>query len=676
MKKNMKRWMASLLALALCLCCWGVNSARATDYTGCLSQHDPRWGSYNVNGGTISATGCGILSLINAVGYLTGRQMDVIDTALWAYRIGAFNPGGAEGTYRTAMYWRVESAYGAEYGITLDCDTTGEGYWEGAYSRRLKDHLLSGGVAVGHVYNHFIAIVGYDASTNQFHLYDSSAAAHRGTNYNNGDVWVTEAAFSRGTLDLDWFCLVSSVVRDEECPVISNVNFSDVSAAGYTVSCTVTDNNRVAKVSFPTWTVHNDQDDLPANFFGTQLGTQSGNTFSFRVNASAHNNEGGEYITHIYAFDRSGNQTVYHVDPVVVRNDDQKPVISDVRYSELSSSGYTVSCKVTDDWGVNSVSFPTWTVHNGQDDLAEQFLTTQLGIRDGDRFVFRVDTSDHNNETGAYITHIYATDCAGNRSSIEVDDPIQVMDDTEDPVISDAVIVEVTDTGYTVSCKVTDNWGLNSVTFPTWSEANSQDDVNRDYFPGQQGSKDGDIYTFQVNYSDYGDCRGLYHTQICATDCAGNQADVELTVMTDNEISLIADPLCDLEEDFVVDVADKTTVETLLTQFENEELEVVDCSGNVIVGQTTVGTGAKIRLYQNDELVDTATVVVPGDVDGNGIVDTTDYMRIKSALRDSFPIDDAQSKAADVDGNGMLSITDYMRVKAYFLGTYAIHPEE
>ena len=66
MKHNLsKRLLSGVLALLLVLSLgyWGATDAEATAYTGCLSQHDSRWGSYNVNGGTISATGCGVLFL-------------------------------------------------------------------------------------------------------------------------------------------------------------------------------------------------------------------------------------------------------------------------------------------------------------------------------------------------------------------------------------------------------------------------------------------------------------------------------------------------------------------------------------------------------------------------------------------------------------------------------------
>ena len=71
----------------------------------------------------------------------------------------------------------------------------------------MKNHLKNGGVAIGHVPGHFIAIVGYDSSTNYFHVYDSYPTSARGTG--NGDAWVTQSHLATGKLKLDWFCLLS-----------------------------------------------------------------------------------------------------------------------------------------------------------------------------------------------------------------------------------------------------------------------------------------------------------------------------------------------------------------------------------------------------------------------------------------------------------------------------------
>lgn len=92
---------------------------------------------------------------------------------------------------------------------------------------------------------------------------------------------------------------------DTQAPVISNVKVTDVSSAGYRVSCTVTDNVGVTRVAFPSWTDQNGQDDLV--WFD---GTISGTTATAWIDVKNHNNEVGcTYTTHIYAFDAAGNQS-------------------------------------------------------------------------------------------------------------------------------------------------------------------------------------------------------------------------------------------------------------------------------------------------------------------------------------------------------------------------------
>ena len=89
--------------------------------------------------------------------------------------------------------------------------------------------------------------------------------------------------------------------RYNEAPKISNVQISNVNSAGYTITCTVEDSDGISKVLFPTWTSNKGQDDL---IWGA--GTISGNTATFHVDTSAHGYETGNYITHIYAYDKTG----------------------------------------------------------------------------------------------------------------------------------------------------------------------------------------------------------------------------------------------------------------------------------------------------------------------------------------------------------------------------------
>jgi len=153
-------------------------------------------------------TACGIFSIVNTVGYVTGNEMDVMEVGRWANSIGAFNTASFGGTDRSVLYPRLQAKYGEKYGFTIG--------WMGyatAASSTLKNHLAAGGVAIGHVPGHFIAIVGYNSSNGKFHVYDSAPSSGRGTNTTGatgyGDCWVTQSRLSTGKLDLDWFCLMT-----------------------------------------------------------------------------------------------------------------------------------------------------------------------------------------------------------------------------------------------------------------------------------------------------------------------------------------------------------------------------------------------------------------------------------------------------------------------------------
>ena len=149
--------------------------------------------------GSLYDTGCGIFSTVNAVGYLTGNEMSVTEVADWAYEVKALNyyAGGVD---RTIMYPKLEAKFGKDYGFTV-----GEALWAKATTPSLLTHLQNGGVAIGHVYGHFIAIVGYDASTGYFHVYDSAPSSARGTG--NGDAWVSTSWITTSTyFTVDWFC--------------------------------------------------------------------------------------------------------------------------------------------------------------------------------------------------------------------------------------------------------------------------------------------------------------------------------------------------------------------------------------------------------------------------------------------------------------------------------------
>ncbi len=61
----------------------------------------------------------------------------------------------------------------------------------------------------------------------------------------------------------------------------------------------------------------------------------------------------------------------------------------------------------------------------------------------------------------------------------------------------------------------------------------------------------------------------------------------------------------------------------------------------------------------------TYTLVVLGDVDGDGLIGATDYVKIKNYImeKSGSELNLAQSLAADVDNNGSIGATDYVKIK-------------
>lgn len=100
------------------------------------------------------------------------------------------------------------------------------------------------------------------------------------------------------------------------------------------------------------------------------------------------------------------------------------PTATRCEIKNITPTGYEVFVYgVTDDAsGVNRIQFPTWTSNNGQDDLAGDWENNNAvkGVlqEDGTTWKFRVNTSEHNFESGLYYTDIYGYDNFGNRSFI------------------------------------------------------------------------------------------------------------------------------------------------------------------------------------------------------------------------------------------------------------------
>ena len=136
----MKRIVAWILCVVLCISYIPCTVSAAGTYV-CAVQWEAKWKNYKYGEGNLYDTGCGIFALVNAVGYLTGKSMDIPSVASWAYSIKAFNVAGSDlGTLRHVLYPNAATKYGKTYGFEIDYGSNNSGYSESSGSSRLKQH--------------------------------------------------------------------------------------------------------------------------------------------------------------------------------------------------------------------------------------------------------------------------------------------------------------------------------------------------------------------------------------------------------------------------------------------------------------------------------------------------------------------------------------------------------
>ena len=87
-----------------------------------------------------------------------------------------------------------------------------------------------------------------------------------------------------------------------------------------------------------------------------------------------------------------------------------------------------------------------------------------------------------------------------------------------------------------------------------------------------------------------------------------------------------------------------------------------------IADDLAVGTGLSINAGGAN-----LTVVVLGDVNGDGILTSTDYMQVKRHFSNMIDLQGAALRAADVTNDGAILSTDYLKIKRTFSGTEDIY---
>ena len=120
--------------------------------------------------------------------------------------------------------------------------------------------------------------------------------------------------------------------------------------------------------------------------------------------------------------------------------------------------------------------------------------------------------------TGEQPVYVYAYDDNGHSEDILLGNyTVNIIADTESPVVSEVSVVSSDDNGYTLSCNVSDNGYLQHVYFPTWIDS-------PDNAIWYEGTVNNGVATCTIPIADFDNHNGRYDTHVYAYDSAGNYA--------------------------------------------------------------------------------------------------------------------------------------------------------
>lgn len=117
-----------------------------------------------------------------------------------------------------------------------------------------------------------------------------------------------------------------------------------------------------------------------------------------------------------------------------------------------------------------------------------------------------------------------------------------------------------------------------------------------------------------------------------------------------------------------------TTVGTITNKLSSaKNVRVMNSSGTVLNSSSKIKTGDIISVTDLDGSTKyNYTVVIYGDVNGDGAITAADYVVIKNSILGKTTLSGAKKKAADINKNGTVTAADYVVIKNTILGKSSI----
>ena len=119
-------------------------------------------------------------------------------------------------------------------------------------------------------------------------------------------------------------------------------------------------------------------------------------------------------------------------------------------------------------------------------------------------------------------------------------------------------------------------------------------------------------------------------------------------------------------------IAEKTTLKDYIQNFEMNNNYTLDVEYKIIGNQMVLFTGSKTIIYKSNNKYDELINIVTGDINGDGVINSADLLRVRQHLLGIKKLSDIYYTASDINYDNNINSADLLKIRQHLLGVKKI----
>ena len=242
------------------------------------------------------------------------------------------------------------------------------------------------------------------------------------------------------------------------------------------------------------------------------------------------------------------------------------------------------------------------------------------------------------------------------------------------------ITVKTADGNHTATCNVTVTNPIKYTATYKWNNGTEDKTKTEEFLPGENVIK-GFAELIYVPNKKFAGWKYNGRTYDLSSTLPMPESDIELIaefvdIISDNDKYKIE---TNGDNKYITGINPKTKTSDLnnLGLESDYKIKIFNKDGQTLKTSGNVGTGNIIKVYVNDQqeeetVVDTYTVVVKGDNNGDGYLDTSDIMNIYKYIKKTKTFDYPTKIASNINGDSSVDISDITKMYKIIKGTASL----